>query len=120
MIEIIDTKTNISCRFEGTITRTPSKRGHNEIMTNFGKIKTEKTRGVINLSISIDSMDEMNYSNLEKIFLSSNESLDIINYDRGVEYNGYFIQGETLSLDEKENNETKQYYYIGGITVYKR
>lgn len=120
MITIEDKVNGITCHLSGVLTRIPTKIGQALIETNLGARKTEHTRSVIDFSLRIDYMSLEDYLELEKIFLVSNSDLDITDTDRGMYYSGYFIDGEMLQLEEKEDIKNNCYYYIGGIQLNKR
>lgn len=114
------TSNGISVLFEGTIKRIPTKRGLVKTITNIGMDKTEFVRGVVNIVITIDYMTEDDYDRLSTIFITANNKIDIEDMDRGRYFSNYYIEGETLDLDEKEDVESNTYYYIGGIQLNKR
>ncbi|MGL6185540.1 MAG: hypothetical protein ACRC1T_09210 [Clostridium chrysemydis] len=118
MIKI--SSSGISVFFEGSIKRLPSKRGLSKTTTNVGLDKTEFVRGVVNLSITIDYMTEDDYDKLTTMFISSNNRIDIEDMNRGRYFSNYYIDGEMLELDEKEDIENNTYYYVGGIQLNKR
>lgn len=120
MIIISDKLTGLSCQLEGKFKRTPTKRGYSEKMSNEGEMLGESIRAVIDLSLTIEKISQTDYDNLEKIFLTGNSRLDITDDSRAVEYNNYYIQGESFSLEEKEDYDTKTYYYTGGLIIKKR
>lgn len=120
MIYIYDEDLGTTVTLEGYLEETMRKRNFNEITTIRGGMISEHSRGVKDLTLNITYITESEYKKLQDIFLYSNERLYIEDEDRGVPYNNYFIQGETLSLTEYEDFENQIYYYKGGITLYKR
>lgn len=120
MIVITDTNSGITCMCAGSLSRQPSKRGHNEIESIRGQVFTEQVRSVINLTLTIKEMPEEMYFNLEKIFMSEDSNLEIEDVDRGIEYTNYYIKGDSLQLEEDENYETKEYFYTGSVVLAKR
>lgn len=115
-----DLKTGISIYFEGKISRKPTKLGVVETETNLGARKSEHTRAVIDLEIRVDYMSEENYDNLEKLFMVSNNKINLEDIDRGKYYSGYFIYGDSLEFSEQEDIENNAYYYTGGLQLKKR
>lgn len=111
---------NMSIVFDGSIKRVPAKRGLSKTTTNVGLEKTEFVRGVVNLHITIDYMTEDDYEKLITVFISSNNKIDIEDMNRGRYFSNYYIDGETLEFDEKEDIEYNTYYYIGGMQLNKR
>lgn len=120
MIYIYDEKKNIYFSFDGKINENLNKRGYNEIMSIRGQYFQEYTRGVIDLSITIEYMSEESYDNFKKIFLTSTNNLYIENDSDGKVYNKYYIKGDSYSFDKKENASTNEFYYEGSITLNKR
>lgn len=116
---ILKSNNGLSVSLKGRIGRNPTKRGNNIIETNLGLEKTESTRSVINLQLTIQYITEEEYYKLETMFLTS-ESVDIEDTNKGVYYSRYYIAGDTMSLEEKEDAEDKAYYYVGGIQLNKR
>ena len=110
----------INIILDGKIKRTPALRGYNSIETVRGVVKTEHTRGVVNIDIDITHIDHYNYEKLEVLFLSKNNKLEIEDIDRGVIYTNYYITGESLTLDEKEDLINCEYYYTGLLRLSKR
>lgn len=111
---------NMSIAFEGSIKLIPTKRGLSKTTTNVGLEKTEFVRGVVNLRITIDYMTEDDYEKLITVFISSNNGVDIKDMNRGRYFSNYYIDGETIEFDEKEDVKNNTYYYIGGIQLNKR
>ncbi len=120
MFIVTDKTTGITISFEGAVNRIPTKIGANEVETNLGARKQEHVRAVVDLSIRIDNIPSEDYDNLEKIFMVSNNSLDIEDTDRGKYYSNYYISGTTLQLEEHEDTQNNTYYYMGGIQLAKR
>lgn len=120
MFILKDNKTGINVYFKGKINRRPSKIGSVKIETNLGGRKTEHTRAVVDLSIRVDYMSMEDYDNLEKIFMVSNNSIDIQDTDKGRYYSKYYISDDTLEFEEYEDIENNTYYYIGGFQLSKR
>lgn len=104
---------------EGKIKRLPSLRGYNSIETVHGVLKTERTRGVVNISIDIMYINDEEYRKLETLFLTNNNKVDIEDVDKGVYYTNYFIQGDSLNLEEKEDLSVYGYYYTGNLQLNK-
>lgn len=120
MIKITDKKNGIVFSLKGKISRMPTKLGKSEIETTMGQRKSESIRGVVDLSIRVDNMSQDDYYNLEIVFLSSNNLLDIEDSDRGTYYSNYYLSDDTLGLEEKEDLENKTYFYVGGLKLSKR
>lgn len=106
--------------FKGRLETIPTKRGLNVITTNIGAEKSESLRGVVNLSARIEYITEENYENLTTMFLTSNNKIDIEDMNRGRYFPNYYITGESIQLEEKEDIENNAYYYVGGIQLNKR
>lgn len=120
MIRISDNNIGVSVVFEGDIKEISRKINYNEIISIRGKRYTESSRGVTDLESTIDFLSESDYKKLQDIFLLSNISLEIEDLDTGKIYMGYYITGDTLSLDRYEDFMEKIYYYKGGLSLYKR
>lgn len=116
---ILKSNNGLTVNLKGRINRSPTKRGNSVIETNLGLEKTENIRGVINLQLTIQYITEEEYYKLETMFLTS-QSVDIEDSNKGVYYSKYYIAGDTMSLEEKEDVENKAYYYVGGIQFNKR
>lgn len=120
MIEIEDITLGIVVNLDGKIKETPRKVNYQEIVSIRGVRFTEQARGVIDLSLDITYIDEDNYKKLQDIFLYSNNSLSIENLDKGKMYKNYYIQGDSMSLDEYEDIDNQVYYYKGTLILNKR
>lgn len=119
MINIFDDTLGLSVTLEGKIKEIPKKINHNEIISIQGFRFTEMSRGVIDISLDIIYINETNYRTLQDLFLYSKGTLIIENLDRGQVYKNYYIQGDTINLDEYENLEEQEYYYKGNILLNK-
>lgn len=111
---------NYTIELEGKIKRLPSLRGYNVIETVNGKMKSEKTRGVVNLNINIMYINEDEYNKLETLFLTRNNKIDIEDVEKGIYYTNYYIDSDMLDLEEKEDMSTYGYYYVGNLKFSKR
>lgn len=120
MIEIYDESLGLSVVFQGKIKEIPKKRGYTEIESIRGQKFSEHLRGVINLSIEIIHMSLEDYEKLKQIFLSSNKTLTLDNLSKGNSYYGYYIIGDTLTLDEYEDFDNKTFYYKGELSLERR
>ena len=120
MIIVYDSMLGIEVELEGSVKETPKKINYSEITTIRGSVFSESSRGVINLSLTIDYITEEDYYRLTDIFLYGNNSLLIEDLDTGRTYKNYFIQGESLSLDRMVDYDSKTYYYKGGLNIFKR
>lgn len=120
MIRITDNRIGVQILFEGKIKEVSKKINFNELTSIRGGRFTESVRGVKDLEVTINYIAENDYNRLQDIFLLSNNSLEVENIDTGKIYVGYFIAGDTISLDEYEDYENKNYYYKGGLNLYKR
>lgn len=110
--------TSLGCELKGVITTTVTKRGYNSVETIYGQEKQEYTRGVINITLTVNYMSDDNYEKLFDIFLSGNE-ISISDVTQGGEYIDYIISGETLNLVKNVDFEKRQYYYSGSIELHK-
>lgn len=120
MISIYESNMDILINIEyGSIQKTPKKRNYNEITSLKGVVFQEFSRGVIDLTITIDYMSEEDYEKLELVFLNSVDKLVIEEYDTGKIYNNYMIQGDSLSLTSQENYSTGELYYKGNLVLYR-
>lgn len=119
MIKITNIETGLSVIFKGSISRIPTKRNYNKITTIRGQELVEQVRGVINISLQIEEMNESEYFKLEKLFLFENNSLEITDIGKGNSYVNYFIDSETLNLERKEDYSKKEYYYTGNLNINK-
>ena len=81
---------------------------------------SEKSRSVIDLDLTIKYISEDKYKQLQDIFLYSNNKLYIENLDEGKAYKNYYIQGDSMSLDEYEDIDNQVYYYKGTLILNKR
>ena len=111
---------SISVEFEGKIKQTPTKRGHVSSTSIYGEELSEYTRGVINLSITIEYISESEYQNLIDLFFDYNDSIDVEDKSRGNLFKNYYITGDSISLTEAEDLINKVYYYTGSITMNRR
>lgn len=118
MIKLISK--GITVTFDGNIRLVPTKRGLVKTSTAVGLDKTEYVRGVVNLNITIKYMTEDDYNKMITMFISDNNSIDIEDTSRGRYYSRYYIDGETLELEEAEDIENNTYYYFGGVQLNKR
>lgn len=110
--------TSLGCELKGQIKTTATKRGYNSVQTIYGQEKQEYTRGVINISLTVDYISDDNYEKLLDIFLSGNET-SISDVVQGGEYVDYIISGETLNLVKNVDFEKRKYYYSGTIELHK-
>ncbi|MGL4425061.1 MAG: hypothetical protein ACRCZ1_08430 [Cetobacterium sp.] len=110
----------ITVMFDGKISTAPTLRGLVSTTTVLGAEKTESVRGVVNVAINIQYISELDYENLTTVFLTSNNKLDIEDTDRGKYYSNYYITGESMQFEEKEDVKDNTYYYVGGINLNKR
>ncbi|MGL5962313.1 MAG: hypothetical protein ACRCZ0_10250 [Cetobacterium sp.] len=120
MIVIRDSQSGIKCSLIGKLDRQPTKRGYSEVESIRGQVFTEQVRSVVNLMLNVEEMSWDMYFNLEKIFMTPNSVLDIEDTDKGTEYTNYYIKGESFQFEEKENYDTKEYYYAGSLSLAKR
>lgn len=110
----------IAVNFEGKITRVPTHLGYTNIDTINYRRKSEKVRSVVDLNLTISNMSQEDYLNLETMFLTSVKSINITNTSTGESYKGYFLDGETLNLEPKEDFQNNVYIYTGNITLKRR
>ena len=120
MIYISDIKNNIYISLDGQINEELNKRGYNEITSTRGVCFQEHIRGVININIDVNYIDEKNYNKLKLMFLTSNSELYIEDDDTGSVYNKYIIKGDTLSFSKNQDVENKKYYYKGNLLLNKK
>ncbi|MGL6167451.1 MAG: hypothetical protein ACRC0Y_04090 [Fusobacteriaceae bacterium] len=118
MIRMISNN-GVSLEFDGKISRLPSKRGLSVVETNLGVEKSESIRPVVNLEISVLYISEEDYYKLESIFFTSTY-VDIEDSSRGVYYSKYYISGDRIQLEEREDVVSNTYFYVGGIQLNKR
>ncbi|MGL6098477.1 MAG: hypothetical protein ACRC0G_02510 [Fusobacteriaceae bacterium] len=114
------TSQGVSVVLEGRVAIAPTLRGLVSTTTALGAEKTESIRGVVNISISVKYITEENFENLTTMFLTANNNISIEDTNRGKYYSNYYITGESMSLEEKEDIQNNAYYYVGGINLNKR
>ncbi|MGL6131807.1 MAG: hypothetical protein ACRCZ9_09370 [Fusobacteriaceae bacterium] len=105
---------------EGKVEIVPTLRGLVSTTTTLGAEKTESIRGVVNITIGIKYITEDNFENLTAMFLTANNKISVEDTDRGKYYSNYYITGESINLEEKEDIQNNAYYYVGGINLNKR
>ncbi|MGL6101210.1 MAG: hypothetical protein ACRCZ9_11710 [Fusobacteriaceae bacterium] len=110
----------IEVRIDGAITAIPTVRNQVTTTTVFGSEKTESVRGVINISVRVECITEDDYDKLITLFLVANNRVDVEDMDRGKFYSNYYITGESIQFEEKEDVKNNAYYYVGGMNLNKR
>lgn len=119
MIKITEEKLGLNIVLDGDIKEIPTKINHNEIISIYGFRFTESARSVIDIQVNISYLDEQGYKDLQDIFLYSRGNIIVENLDKGRIYKNYYINGNTMSLDEYEDMELRNYYYKGTLLLNK-
>lgn len=110
---------NYKVEFEGSLETVPTKIGSNETTTIYGRRVSEVTRFVFDIDVTINYLRELDYKNLAIMFGMAHD-VNIKDSETGEYYTGYYIFGDTLVLEKKEDYKNKEFYRSGSLRLNKR
>lgn len=118
MIKLIS-ENNITTSFIGSLKPNYDKR--NYVSYVFGGVERESyVRVTLNYDLTISYITEEEYNKLCYIFANDNNSLTIIDEANNVYHSKIYIQGNSLSFDEKPNKIDGSKCYVGNLVLRRR
>jgi hypothetical protein len=119
MIIMRNEENNYEVTFKGSISDVPTKLLQNEVETIYGERVIESSRFVLDLTVAIDHMSIAEYNRLVIMFGMSH-IVNVEDTDTGEYYTKYYIAGDTLSLEDKEDYKAKLKYKKGALSMKKK